>query len=250
MSLLVLSINIEGHRHLDRVIPFIQQQLAKNPGPVVVNLQEVYAVDLPILEHQTGLTGHFVPMANVTVTSIHQSHALGEWGLAQLYSPEFSSQQESYYVGGSGHELPVFFANEDPNAMWRAVSWVRGKLAEKSYTIATTHFTWSPQGQATELQKKNLQGLLKIVTELPDLVITGDFNAPRGGEIFAQLATQFKDNIPPEITTTIDGQFHKAGQLEFVVDGFFSSEVYQVTQAQVISGVSDHQALVGLVERV
>lgn len=245
MGIKVISLNIEGHKHLERVIPFLQAEKAD-----IINLQEVFAVDIPVLEHALQMKAQFVPLTNVLFPSIHVPDALGEFGIAQLYGPQVEVAQSRYYVGDAKQKLPIFFEDENPNSLFRAVSWVRGKFAGKMYTVATTHFTWSPRGEATELQENNLQKMEKILQIIPDFVFTGDFNAPRGGKIFTHLAEKYTDNIPQDITTSLDGQFHKAGQLELMVDGFFSTPTYKVSGVEVLGGVSDHKAIKGYVERV
>jgi hypothetical protein len=73
----------------------------------------------------------------------------------------------------------------------------------------------------------------------------GDFNAPRGRLIFDRIATKYKDNIPPYVTTTIDKNIHHAGDLQLVVDGLFSTSKYEVRSVQVLDGLSDHCAIIG-----
>ena len=75
----------------------------------------------------------------------------------------------------------------------------------------------------------------------------GDFNAPRGGEVFDQLASHYSDCVPPEITTTIDQELHRAKGLQYVVDSIFSTDQYRLEDVRVQSGVSDHCALIGRV---
>lgn len=250
MAVKIISLNIEGHRHLERVIPFLQEQQAD-----IINLQEVFAVDMPVLEQALQKKSQFIPLSNVVFPNKHVPHTLGEFGIAQLFGPEVDSTQCRYYAGPAGkpvpadHKLPIFFEDEEPNSIMRAVSWVRGTYGGSTYTVATTHFTWSPQGKATELQRKNLASLFQVLDQIPEFVLTGDFNAPRGGELFAQLAEKYQDNIPPDITTSLDPDLHKAGKLELMVDGFFSQPSYTVKEVQVIGGVSDHKAVVGMVEK-
>ncbi len=240
----LVSLNIEGHRHLEeRVLPFIQHE-----QPDVVCLQEVFEADVPRIKSALGMEGHFVPVAQVDQTSIHMSHALGAWGLLQLSRLPIQHQSHAYYMGGPG-ELPSFMADGNPNGMNRVVLWVEIPVAGQIYRIATTHFIWSTKGNSTPLQLEKLEALFKILADLPDLIICGDFNAPRGKETFARLAAKYHDNIPPEVKTSLDGQFHKAGQLQLMVDGLFSTPEYQVSQVRVEGGVSDHKAIVALVEK-
>lgn len=238
------SINIEAHSHLEeRVLPFLLKE-----QPDVVNLQEVFEADVPLIKETLGMEGHYVPLANVTETSIHVKHALGNWGLLQLSRLTIKEQGFDFYQKAA--RIPIFMENNEPNAMDRAVQWLKVEHQGQVYTIANTHFIWSTGGESTPLQLERLQQLFAILDRFPDLVITGDFNAPRGKETFARLAARYRDNIPPEVTTSIDGQFHKAGQLELMVDGFFSTPEYQVTDVRVEAGVSDHKALVGNVLRI
>ena len=83
---------------------------------------------------------------------------------------------------------------------------------------------------------------------LSDVVFCGDFNAPRGRETWLIIASKLKDNIPQDITTTIDGHLHRAGDLQIVVDGLFTSKNYKASDVRVISGISDHCAIVANIE--
>src|SRR3569623_473248 len=97
------------------------------------------------------------------------------------------------------------------------------------FRIATTHFPVTAHGEATDFQREDMKNLLSLLEKEGEFVLTGDFNAPRGGEIFAELASRYKDNIPPTITTSIDGMLHRAGQLPHMVDGIFSTPGYLVS---------------------
>ncbi len=74
-------------------------------------------------------------------------------------------------------------------------------------------------------------------------VLCGDFNAPRGGEIFSELAARYRDNIPAQYTTSIDASLHRAGDLQLMVDGIFTTPEYQASSVLLHSGVSDHYAV-------
>ncbi len=235
----VISLNIEAHKHLDKVIPFLKKE-----QPDVVNLQEVFKVDAPVLAQALEKDFQFLPMTNVTSSNMHNPDPLGEIGNVQLFPAGKATTYSRYYVGHGEKYLPIFFKDANPNSTWRGVSWIKIVEAGVTYTLATTHFTWSPKGETTELQLEHFKALSKILDIIGDCILTGDFNAPRGREIFTSLSTRYKDNIPTEVTTTIDGQFHKAGNLEYVVDGFFSTPKYLVRNVQVVGGVSDHKAII------
>ncbi len=242
MSLKLLSLNMEGHKHLDRVFELVKQE-----HPDVICLQEVFEVDMPLLEQTFGMKGRYAAMADVRDVSIHQAHAFGSWGLAQFTTLPVIDSRAEYYVG-QPDELPIFFSNNNPNAQNRVLLVATVEKEGQSFTIGTTHFTWSTGGKYTPEQAENFHALSQILDQLPELILCGDLNSPRQGEVanvFHQLAERYTDTIPPEITTSIDGQFHKAGQLELMVDSLFSTPQYQVKNVRVIGGVSDHKAVVG-----
>lgn len=92
--------------------------------------------------------------------------------------------------------------------------------------------------------------LLKFLSEIPEFILCGDFNAPRGGIIFDTIASKYKDNIPSEINTTIDKNLHKAGDLKLVVDGLFTTPSYQITSIKIIDSLSDHCAILANIRAV
>jgi endonuclease/exonuclease/phosphatase family metal-dependent hydrolase len=236
MSIELISVNIEGNRHLEeRVLPFL-----KKKKPEVTLLQEVYEKDLDLIKAELGMEAEFVPLLNCLST--HDS-SLGLWGLALLSKLTMSEVDHEYYVE-NGAEIPKFHKNGDPNSMNRGVLWSKVTKAGQDFWIATTHFIWSHDGRTTDLQREAYEKMAKILDRFPELVLTGDFNAPRGKEIFGKLAERYKDNIPPELTTTIDNNLHKApNEINLVVDGLFSTDDYKVSQVEVVSGVSDHMAV-------
>lgn len=241
----LISLNIEAHRHLEeRVLPFL---VAEQPD--FVSLQEVFLVDMPLIEQTLGMKGHFVPQANVTATSQHIRHALGQWGVAQFTKWPIEAEGHFHYVG-TPERLPIFFEHNNPNSMNRIFLWYQINQAGTSYLLGTTHFTISEKGNWSQEQQRDLEAMLAGLAKFPDIVFSGDFNAPRGGKIFAQLAERYQDNIPPDITTSIDGQFHKAGQLQLMVDGLFTTPGYKASQVRIVDGVSDHKAIVAQIDRV
>src|SRR3990167_4231527 len=56
-ALKLISINIEGSKHLPEVIPFLRSE-----RPDVVLMQEVFGPDLPLFEQQLPVIGKHVPM--------------------------------------------------------------------------------------------------------------------------------------------------------------------------------------------
>ena len=118
------------------------------------------------------------------------------------------------------------------------------------FSVATTHFLWSRGGRLNMYQRASMRKLLRLLEKAGEFVLTGDFNAPRGGEIFGMLATKYKDNVPSRYKTSIDASLHRAGKehagelADKMVDGLFSTPAYVVSNVELISGVSDHCAIV------
>lgn len=123
------------------------------------------------------------------------------------------------------------------------------------FRIGTTHFTWTPKGLPSDFQRLDLGVMLGHLQESGEFVLTGDFNAPRGGEIFGEIAARYQDNIPLHYATSLDIDLHVAGKLrpqelaDKMVDGVFSTPGYQVSDVELHTGVSDHCAITAIVSK-
>lgn len=277
MKLTVLTLNIEGDKHLPEVT-----RLIRDTKPDVVCLQEVFETDYKQLTKDVQLQGKFLPMMYVDVPGKLEFQKKGVFGVAIL-SRVPGTFGEAYYIKRRQKELPLYHGR--PNAGYRALVWLsidKGLPAEERATparqsltlqasaggsrertvhaagewqakadlvIATTHFTWSKGGRATNKQRKELKTLIRLLDAVKPDILCGDFNAPRGGEIWSILSKHLVDNIPPEITSTIDPTLHYTKGLYIVVDGFFTSPSsrVRVESLKLVSGVSDHQAIVATI---
>jgi endonuclease/exonuclease/phosphatase family metal-dependent hydrolase len=125
------------------------------------------------------------------------------------------------------------------------------------YTIATTHFTWSPKGEANDDQRRDQAALFAILDSLGEFAFAGDFNAPRGKETFSKFAERYQDNIPPHYETSIDVTLHKtrnnpvenARVGKYMVDGLFTTPQYQASNVRLEFGISDHAAIIATIEK-
>jgi endonuclease/exonuclease/phosphatase family metal-dependent hydrolase len=241
----VLTLNIEGDRHLNQVTALLQQL-----QPEVACLQEVFKVHLPQLaEAMGGAEYHFVPMLLIDGKGGSRFPPLGEYGLAFFSRLPMGPVQVKYYAGDPAH-LPIR-QDGKPNQTNRLVLWTDVQVGNEWLRIATTHFTWSERGELTPLQAENFATLRSIyLSDIREGLFCGDFNAPRGGEIYHQLTQMFQDNIPPDITTTLDKDLHRAGDLQFVVDYLFTAGPYQITDVQLHAGVSDHLGVSGYLTKI
>ena len=123
-----------------------------------------------------------------------------------------------------------------------ALARARVHIGEIDLHIATTHFPWTPDGQERAFQHKAVRRLLDAVRGQA-VVLTGDFNAPRGGPIFAAVARVLTDCIPARVTSSIDPHLHRGGPLSLMVDGMFASKHYTISDVRMHTGLSDHQAI-------
>lgn len=235
----LLSLNIEGDKHIERIVNYFQ----KNKFDVVC-FQEVFQSDLPVFEEILGMKSYFTPTMNVSCENPFLAKK-GIWGLALFTKEEIIGRGEYYYVGDK-NIIPQFLP-QDPNSGNRAVSWISFVRHEKVYTVCTTHFTWSIGGRATKEQSVNMQKLINYLAKKEPLILCGDFNAPRGGLIFQMLSNRYMDNIPDHIETTIDQRLHREKNLQLIVDGLFTSHIYNVSTIQIVDGLSDHKSIQALI---
>ncbi|MDO8576091.1 MAG: endonuclease/exonuclease/phosphatase family protein [bacterium] len=240
-SLKLVCLNIEKDRHLDRVVPFLSEQM-----PDVFCAQEVYESSIPaIAEALPGSEHVYVPMTRRPKESPPQMQ-----GVAIFSRFPVRARDVHYYVGVPG-QVPDSDDNDPAtyNANNRPLVTCDVEKDGTTFRVCTTHFTWTPDGEPTDEQRNDMRALLKILEPVNDLILCGDFNVSRGGELFGRLAERYKGNVPPQYTTSIDGDLHRRGQLNRMVDSIFSTPNYVVSGVEMVSGVSDHQALVATISR-
>ncbi len=244
-TLTLVQLNIESSKHLEAILPFLKAQ-----SPDLITLQELMEPDVATFEKELGMLSMFVPMAV-------QNGA--PQGVGIFSKTTFISSHISQYGGIFTDEIPVYIHDETD----RSRSYNTSKFVlltaevEKDgdiFKIATTHFPVSVGGKTSDFQRQDLARLLPLLEKEGELVLAGDFNAPRGGEIFSAIAGKYKDNIPLECVMSLDVNLHRAGRerLEnnakeigmkgFMVDGIFSTPGYEVSNVEMHSGLSDHLA--------
>ena len=244
-SLKLISLNIERSKHLDLVLPFLEREKAD-----VVCLQEVLHRDVPRFESVVG------PCVAFQIDDEHPADWPDEGVLPEgnaMWTTHTVHTTSTIVYAGNPSAVPVVVLDERGSPLnFGNRTLVVADIAKggQLFRIATTHFTWTPVGhQAEDIQRKDLKALMHTLDSLGELVLTGDFNTARGSEIFDAIAEKYKDNIPQEYTTTIDKNLHRAGDLQYVVDGLFSTRAYRVSDVRLVDGVSDHMAVVATVSK-
>lgn len=250
MSIKIATINIEHGRHLPELFDFVKRE-----QPDVLCMQEVFEVDVDAVKRATGMEGFFHPSCVAKKNYGYPIDPRGAWGVLLMFKPsqlkildENDSKCACYYYVFTDGRVPEFTCPTSPNKVVQVIKFI---AQDQEYIIANTHFNWSANGRATKLQCRSFARLSRFLSKYPELILCGDFNAPRGGEIFSLFTQRFTDNIPPDITTTIDSSKHYSGKkLDLVVDNIFTTPGYKVSNVRVITGISDHCAVVGEVEGV
>lgn len=251
MGVTLVSLNIERAKHYERILPFLKEQ-----SPDMVCVQELYERDFEMFERELGMFGIFEPL-----------------GLHPVDPPEEGETMEGIAVFSRskiiGHEVHFYAGSENAaradgpvrKAVNRPVLFVEIESGGIRYDIGTTHFTWTPDGGANDQQRADLARLMAILEEKDSFVLCGDFNAPRGGEIFSTIAEKYTDNIPPHYEWSIDLSLHRAGggkiqadaaalgQRGFMVDGMFSTADYALRDVFLKDGLSDHMGIVATVAK-
>jgi endonuclease/exonuclease/phosphatase family metal-dependent hydrolase len=233
----IVTLNIERSKHLDRVLPFLERE-----QPDVLCVQELCAADAERFREVIGEHFVTVPLASHTVDGGECLFSIG------IFSCHPISKKEVRYHHGSIDGVPSF-KGSDQSTINRAFLWCDIAKDEEVFRIGTTHFTWTPDGEADDTQRREVEDLLQIIGEQDEIVFTGDFNAPRGKEIFSRIAECYRDNVPSEYITSIDSTLHRAGALPHMVDGIFSTPGYIVSNVRMVCGVSDHCAIVAEIEK-
>ncbi|MEK7106816.1 MAG: endonuclease/exonuclease/phosphatase family protein [Patescibacteria group bacterium] len=241
-SIKLISLNIERAKHLGTTLSFLDKE-----KPEIVCVQE-------ILENDTARFASILGEAEYVFAPLLRH--MEEQGNPIVGEAIFSClrvvRKEVQYYVGNANDIPKHRPSEEignGHTMNCALVTLAVEKDGSLFNIGTTHFTWSPNGETTSEQRIHLKKLLGTLGTHNEIVFTGDFNAPRGGEIFSMLADKYKDNVPAHYTASIDGNFHRAGHLNFMVDGLFSTPAYKVSDAKMVSGLSDHCALVATVSK-
>lgn len=235
----LISLNLEGHKHFEAQLDFFKRE-----RPDILCLQEAFEPDVECFSHELGMKFLFASMCTKKYTDL-ESGDPAQMGVAIFSTEKISASRENYYAGSRSEVVP--FNHDD----WASMQRVLLTAQVGGITIGTTHFTWSPRGEATDLQRRDATALLGLLEQYPSIAFCGDLNAPRGGEIFHIMASRYKDHIPPGYKTSIDEKIHVrggSGELsDKMVDGLFSIPDLEIRDVRLQNGVSDHCAIVASV---
>jgi endonuclease/exonuclease/phosphatase family metal-dependent hydrolase len=237
MSLHLISLNIERDKHFERFAPFFERE-----KPDVACLQEVFERDVPRLAELLGAAEYlFAPMTRYPVGNGHEPMGPAIFSRFPMRAP-----QVRYYRGDPSviHAWDTSTIHTKNATEHHLLAYADIEKDGGTYRIGNTHFTWTADGEADDYQREDLAKLLPLLEEAGELAFMGDFNAPRGKEIFQELAKRYASNVPETYGTSLDKDLHRAGFLPYVVDHLFTTASYRAENVRLVSGVSDHCAIV------
>ncbi|MCF7816005.1 MAG: hypothetical protein K9M10_03905 [Candidatus Pacebacteria bacterium] len=241
----LITINIEGDLHFDSVIPFIKAEL-----PDILCIQEIFKIDLCQLE-ELGYSCTFLPMTMKLTRGKYY-----EWGTA-LCSQAKPTKTRTFYYPTPCNEIPVFNHHDIENSVLHGVIESCIPIGGDNFRIATTHFTWTPDGAVPSTkQKTDIVTLLAYLAQLEPHVLCGDFNIPRScSPLYAELTKHYTDTIPESYVSSLDAKVHRHGKTlgkerifnSFMVDYIFTQPPYKATDVRLGFGLSDHAAVVATI---
>ncbi len=239
----LISVNIEHSKHLARVLPFLERE-----KPDIVCCLEICETDVLEFEKLLGMQSFFKRVNKGTMEKDAHENYVGN----AIFANSFISKDFQYYYGTEESVGPYVHSPDITkfrNNSQLPLLWADIEHDGVVYRIATTHLTWTMRGESTDFQLEDVDNMLAIAKQQGELVLCGDFNAPRGGETFSRIAKEYKDNIPLEYKTSIDQNLHKVKGLQYMVDGLFTTPNYLANDVKLVDGVSDHMAIVATISR-
>lgn len=233
------SCNIEGDRHTESV-----EAMVKQYSPDIICLQEAEELLVNNIANSHGYELIFRPSALIDKSLYPTLNRNKIIGLA-LLSKIHIFRSGVYTYRNDTDKVPVYLPG-NPNSVRKELLFA---TLANGFTIATTHFTWAPNGKVTSFQLVDIIKLKQAIKELGEIIFTADLNSPRPNQIYTQINNILKDNIPQNVDTTLDPKLHrnKTG-VKLVVDYLFTSKSYLVTEIALITGISDHKAIIAKIK--
>lgn len=263
----IMTLNV-GRFLQPRTRAFLENLAKAKDVPDVLCIQDVPERDLSLFKHWPEKT--FAPMTNHLINGERAVVGIAmfsrfpmtnvvsctTWGDGVLKDLQGVNDKNERYLGAESDRLVE--KTEDRVAICATV--VRD---DETFNIATTHGAWVRGGVPSDYQRQSTRKLIGFLKEegqkRDGLLLVGDLNFGRGSEMYKlftkdPLCGGFTDRMPPEIESTLDPDHpaSKSGR-KVVIDWFFDNNrhdrMYVVSDVRLISGVSDHCALVATIQK-
>jgi hypothetical protein len=149
--------------------------------------------------------------------------------------------------------ITFFFFETSEALVWADIKSEGGEI----FKIVNIHLPVTQHGATTPKQLEDLKSAFQKLDTLGDFVLCGDMNAPRIYETFKKISEKYRDNIPLEYKTSLDRNLHRIGKDKFVtegmdkyvVDGLFTTPLYETSNVRLMDSLSDHMAVVGEISK-
>lgn len=230
----IVSLNMEMHKHYNRVFPFLEKESAD-----IVCLMEAPEEITPRLEklgYQTSFAPMFVSKRDEVTRTI---------GLI-LGTRTKHTSKATYYV-------PEHVRNGNDSTSF---PYLMGNIATSDgiYRVGVLHGPVTPAGKEDAFQVTSYGTLLNLLKKEQPHILCGDFNMPRAyNNNYEHFLEVYKDEIPAKYTSSLDRALHTLGTRAdldmpifdiFMVDYIFSQTPYYTENVRLEFGVSDHAAIV------
>lgn len=239
--LTLVSLNIEGARHWDLVLPFL-----KDVDADVVCIQELFEHERTYIEalgyHSTYLR---MAMNDIRNDVIHSG--------VGIFSKAPSKESNYYYYHRPTPNFRPYSKENLQHTVHRGVLTAAIPHGEEVFHIATTHFTWTPDGLPNTHQRQTFAALMSVVKTLEPHVICGDFNVPRHhNELYEKIIEVYTDEVPASYTSSLDKNIHRVSGspshahlfTDYMVDYVFTQPPYKGSDTNLVFDVSDHAAVI------
>ncbi|MDP3724904.1 MAG: endonuclease/exonuclease/phosphatase family protein [Nanoarchaeota archaeon] len=239
----LVSMNIEGKKHLARVIPFLRRE-----KPDAVCLHEVFQKDAANIGKILGMRRFFVAMTLVR----------GEKRGIAIFSHFPMKKKGIVYYYKAARTLQEHNLNNKRATIHQALLAVEVGAGDKKFILGNTHFTWTPNGMSDDNQRKDIKELFRVLKKFPEIILCGDFNIPRGvNDLYGEITKRYRDAVPKSYVSSLNMRLHRMGKnkkesrrmKKFMVDYIFLSKEYRATSVRLASGISDHKAVIGFIDK-
>jgi len=241
----LISLNIQNNLHGEEVLKFLKKENAE-----VICLQECLEENFDFFKKELDFEGVFKTLSYVD-SATYPDLKDKRQGIA-IFTKKILDSGYIFYAGSEENTPRPFVEyklGEKFNAN-RALIWVKTEDSNGlPYTFITTHLPDTCRGVTTPYQLEVADAFLKKLEAFKEFVLCGDMNARRGEEAFGKIAEKYKDNIPSEYKTSLDQNLHRVKGLQNMVDGLFTTPTYKAYDVKLVDGLSDHMAIIALVDK-
>ncbi len=239
----LISLNVEGHKHHERVFPFLEKEDAD-----VLCLQEAS------MEHGNKLEALGYDVAFTPRCIMKQNDKEFEEGILLASKHPFTHKTYYYYKNSEAIPPEGFDESLGRKADHQCFIFAEIECGDDTYHIATNHFTWTPDGATPNKEQiDDMEVFLELVDTLPSHVMCGDFNVPRyHNSLYEKLMLHYKDTVPQQYKSSLDKQLHRIGENpeksiifeSFMVDYVFTQSPYIAKDVRLEFNISDHAGVV------